>query len=84
MRERSADFYIIEELCLTCRVPEAVAPTLIGFHDDADAGKSHCYLKKQPSNAREVELAVKAVELCCCGAYGYRGTDPAVRRKLGL
>jgi hypothetical protein len=84
MEERSDDFYIIEELCLTCRTPEAVAPTLVGFHDDPDAGKSHCYLRKQPTTAEEVELAIKAVESCCCGAYGYRGFNPEVRRKLGL
>ena len=77
------DFYIIEELCIACGAPEAVAPDLIGFHHDSDPRKSHCYLRKQPSSRDEIERAVKAVQSCCCGAYGYRGSDESIRAELG-
>jgi len=77
------EFHIMEDLCLTCRAPEAVAPDLIGFYDDPDPGKSHCYLKKQPSSPEEFARAVEAVRACCCGAYRYRGSNAVVRRSLG-
>ena len=77
------DFYIIEEECITCRAPESVASDLIGFYDDPDPRKSHCYLKKQPSDPCEISLFVKAAQANCCGTYRYRGSDKSIRKQLG-
>jgi hypothetical protein len=70
-------FYVEHDLCILCGTPEAVAPNLVGMNS------KHCYFKKQPESARELDQAIQAVESCCCGAYRYCGTDPRVIQRLG-
>jgi ferredoxin len=70
-------FYVEADLCIACRSPEAVAPNLVA------ANQHHCYFKKQPQTAEEMEQAIRAVEHCCCGAYRYAGHDPNVMTRLG-
>jgi len=77
-------FYVENDMCITCRAPEAFAPDLIGFHEDpswTDA-TSHCYFKKQPETIAEINRAVKAVWANCCGSFRYAGSDPEVLKKL--
>ena len=69
-------FYVEEDMCILCGAPEAVAPNLVGMNEH------HCYFKKQPTNSTELEQAIEAVNVCCCGAYRYSGEDPHVIRKL--
>lgn len=77
-------FYVETPLCLTCRAPESVAPELIGFYEDpsGQGGKDHCYFKKQPASAAEIERAIMAVNVSCCGAFHYAGADRAVKELL--
>jgi hypothetical protein len=77
-------FYVENDLCITCGVPEAEAPTLIAMYVDPSGTNqnSHCYFKKQPETPDELELAISAVNLGCCGAYRYGGDDPEVIRRL--
>jgi hypothetical protein len=79
-------FYVQKDLCITCRAPESVAPDLIGFYEDPSGTncKSHCYFKKQPETAEELDRAIRAVQVSCCGAYRYAGDDPGVEKKLRL
>ncbi len=69
------DFYVAEGHCITCLLPESEAPDLIGLHSDTEHGGSHCYFKKQPSGASEIHSAIEAVDVSCCGALRYSGTD---------
>jgi hypothetical protein len=80
--EQKSDFYVLGELCLSCRTPEAIAPDLIGFHDGPTPSDRYCYWKKQPSTPAEFERAVQAVHHCCCGAYRYCGGDELISGKL--
>ena len=77
-------FYVRCEECITCRAPEFAAPDLIGFYEDPSGtgAHSHCYFKKQPETAGEIDRAVEAVRANCCGSYGYAGADAAIQRKL--
>jgi hypothetical protein len=77
-------FYVQRDECITCRVPESVAPDLIGFFEDPSGTgrRSHCYFKKQPETVGEIERAVKAVQSNCCGSYRYTGSDSEIREKL--
>ena len=77
-------FYVEKDLCITCRAPEAVAPNLIGFHEDqSDSNvRSHCYFKKQPETMAEVDCAIKAVAANCCGSFRYAGSDRDVMKRL--
>jgi hypothetical protein len=71
-------FYVIKELCLACLAPEAVAPDLIA-HEEPNY---HCYFKKQPATSTELDRAIKAVIVGCCGAVRYAGNDPAILDRL--
>jgi hypothetical protein len=44
--------------------------------------KRHCFFKKQPESPEELEKAIQAVNVCCCGAYRYSGNDPNVISRL--
>jgi hypothetical protein len=79
-------FYVQKGLCITCKAPESVAPDLIGFYADPSGTNrmSHCYFRRQPETAEELDRAIKAVGVSCCGAYRYAGVDPAVKEKLRL
>ncbi len=72
------DFYVEEGLCLTCTAPEHVAPDLMGHCDDS----YHCYFKKQPSTPEETTIAIRAVQVGCCGAVRYGGSDPNIISQL--
>ncbi len=77
-------FYVVCDECITCRAPESVAPDLIGFYEDhSEAGRSsHCYFKKQPASPGELDRAVKAIRVNCCGTYRYAGTDGSIKKLL--
>ena len=64
-------FYVEKDLCLICGTPESEAPDLIGFHEDPSGihRESHCYFKKQPETPEELDRAIAAMRLACCGAY---------------
>jgi hypothetical protein len=48
-------------------------------HDEPDY---HCYFKNQPETPDELERAIRAVGVSCCGAVRYGGKDPEVLKKL--
>jgi hypothetical protein len=75
------DFYVINDECITCGAPHAVAPALIGWATD---GSSHCIWKKQPETPDEMEQAFNAFGASCVGCYRYAGSDPAVMERIGL
>ena len=72
-------FYVEDGGCIACGAPEAEAPELMGWTDDPG---HHCYFKKQPANAEEVDHAIRALEVSCCGALRYGGDDPAIIARL--
>ena len=77
-RNTPGDFYVADGECISCRAPEHAAPQLMDFDETA----RHCYFKKQPSNPDELEQAVTAVWVSCCGAVQYSGADPAIQRLI--
>lgn len=77
-------FYVEAGMCIICCIPAGEAPDLIGFHEgpSENYGRSHCYFRKQPQTSEEIEQAISAVRLACCGAYHYGGNDPSIIRRL--
>jgi hypothetical protein len=73
-------------MCITCGAPRSVAPDLIELYEDPTGTgyESHCYFKKQPETADELDRAITAMGYSCCGAYRYAGSDPDTIRKLSL
>ena len=71
-------FYVANGECITCMAPEHAAPELMGFDEEA----RHCYFKRQSSTPDELERAVRAVWVSCCGAVQYSGDDANIRRLI--
>lgn len=72
-------FYSVNGLCLCCMAPEDSAPQLMGF----DQEKMHCYFKRQPETAAEVERAMTALLASQIEGLRYVGNDPLILEKLG-
>ncbi|MEW6209429.1 MAG: hypothetical protein AB1631_13750 [Acidobacteriota bacterium] len=80
----SGPFYVEKDMCIICCAPESVAPDLMGFHTDPSGmhEQSHCCFKKQPSTPDELERAIQAISVSCCGALRYEGRDPEILERL--
>lgn len=74
----SGDFYVADEQCIACEAPEHEAPDLMTHQP----GSAHCYFYRQPGTAEELDRAIMAVAVGCCGAVRYGGTDPSVIDRL--
>jgi hypothetical protein len=72
------DFYVAKGECITCGAPEAEAPTLMSFDEEANS----CYFKRQPATLEELNQAIRAVWVSCCRAVRYRGSDLYVQREI--
>jgi hypothetical protein len=78
-RNSRGDFYVVRDQCVTCLMPATEAPDLMGFDEESDSG---CYFKRQPANAIELDQAVYAIQVACCGALRYGGSSSSVIQKL--
>ena len=76
------DFYVVNNECISCGAPHAVAPDLIGWAEGTEY--EHCIWKKQPETPQEMEQALAAFEASEVGCYRYAGCDPTVMKRIGL
>ncbi len=74
-------FYVEDEGCAACQVPELKAPDLM-THDETDAGRYHCYFRRQPSTPEELTRAMWACRVSCADQVRYAGDDPEVLKRL--
>jgi hypothetical protein len=74
------DFYVQQGRCLSCGVPQAVAPTLVGWRDTQNS--TDCYWIRQPQTPDELEQAIKVIHEQEVDCHRYAGTDPSVIRRL--
>jgi hypothetical protein len=70
-------FYVESDCCTSCGVPDVTAPELFG-----DDGKLGCFVKKQPSNATELDRMLLTMITAELGCIRYAGTEPEIRRRL--
>ena len=73
------DFYVEEECCITCGVPQSIAPELVGW---TDAELPSCYWIRQPETAEEVEKAIKIIHDQELGCHRYAGDDAEILKRL--
>jgi len=71
-------FAVLKDHCITCGAPEAEAPDLMAHDDEANS----CYFRRQPMTSDETDRAIRAVQVSCCKAVVYRGTDPEIVRRI--
>lgn len=74
------DFYVENHCCLSCGVPQAVAPDLIGWSDE---GMTHCYWKKQPETPQEMRQAFAIFDGQELGCHRYAGADAEIQARVG-
>jgi hypothetical protein len=60
-----------------CHAPEDAAPELIQH-----AEEGHCFFARQPLTPDEIDAAVLAIGVSCCGAVRYGGNDPQILTRL--
>lgn len=73
------DFYVQNDVCLSCGAPEAQASDLIE-HSKLEYG--HCYFKKQPQTEDEIERAINAIAVSCISGLRYGGKDEKILKRL--
>jgi hypothetical protein len=73
------DFYVEETCCMSCGVPQAVAPDLVGWTNE---NLQQCYWVKQPQTANELDRAIQIIHAQEIGCHRYSGSDPAILRRL--
>src|SRR5262245_53212353 len=80
METLKQDFYVQQGCCVSCGVPQTVAPTLVGWREVP--GLTECYWIRQPRTSDELEQAIRIIHEQELGCHRYAGTDPKVVRRL--
>jgi len=75
------DFYVEEGCCIMCTVPFGEAPELFGVAQDPK-GDPHCYVKRQPASAVELDQMVNAIQYAETQCIRYRGTEKRIQLRL--
>lgn len=75
-------FYVENECCMTCGIPIEVAPDLFSWDEEKGESDNHCFLRRQPASAAEVELVIEAMQRVEAECIRYRGDDAALRKRL--
>lgn len=73
----NGDFFVEYDMCLACDAPYSEAPELMAYDENM-----HCYFKRQPETAEELEHAINAVWVSCIEAVRYEGNDPKILQKI--
>ena len=73
------DFYVQDQVCISCGAPGAEAPDLIE-HSKHEYG--HCYFKKQPQTQGEIVRAISAIAVSCISGLRYGGKDEKILKRL--
>jgi hypothetical protein len=73
------DFYVQATCCMSCGVPQGIAPDLVGWTNEK---LTQCYWLKQPKTPDELDRAIKIIHTQELGCHRYSGKDPAILRRL--
>lgn len=71
-------FYVENGCCITCGVPFEVAPDMFDWAE----GDSHCFVKRQPCNPKQLDRMLHAMWSSEVECIRYRGADPTVARRI--
>jgi len=72
-------FYVQDTCCMSCGVPQAIAPDLVGWTNE---NLTQCQWLKQPQTADELDRAIKIIHTQELGCHRYSGKDPAILQRL--
>jgi len=72
------DFYVEDNCCTFCGVPQSIAPTLFNRLDEKgtlSSPISSCYVKKQPADKEEIQQMIEVIATQDLGCIRYCGND---------
>lgn len=75
-RNAPGDFYVEDGCCISCGMPFQSASALFEYDD------GHCYVKRQPASAEEVDAMVDAIGLADVGCIRYKGNQRVIQIRL--
>jgi hypothetical protein len=78
----SGDFYVEDGCCLSCGVPQTVAPDLVGWVNNEKMVQ--CFWKKQPETHEEIQQAFAIFDGQEAGCHRYAGRDPEIQMRIGI
>ena len=73
-------FYVDPQCCISCGVPQAVAPDLVGWTSDETP---QCFWKKQPQTEDNLRQAFAIFDGQEVGCHRYAGLDPDIQARVG-
>ena len=76
-KNAAGDFYTTGE-CLSCGIPEHLAPECLAPLDDPDNKLGETYFLRQPTTPGEFRKVCAAAKSCCVDAIRYGGADAAI------
>jgi ferredoxin len=75
-------FYVEAECCLTCGIPQQIAPEIFAWHNEGDSG--HCYVQRQPQTSEEFDKVIEVMQHADLDCIYYGGSDRAELDRLSL
>lgn len=73
------EFYVEDQCCTLCGVPQKIAPELFSVIDDAS---DHCYVRRQPTNEDELARMLKTISDAELQCIRYAGTERSIQVRL--
>ena len=73
------EFYVEDQCCTLCGVPQVTAPELFSAIDDA---ADHCYVKRQPANEAELARMLRTISGAELRCIRYAGTEGSIQARL--
>ena len=71
------DFYVEDGCCLSCSMPTTEAPDLFAY-----AAVGHCFVRRQPSSAKEMHQMIQAFAVQDVACIRYKGKNRVVQIRL--
>lgn len=72
------DFYVEEDCCLRCDLPQSIAPELFASFDELEL----CFVKKQPRTTEELDRMIEVMTAQTAGCVRYRGRDEVTIQRI--
>ena len=73
------DFYVENECCVLCGVPQEIAPDLFS---PLDEDGEHCFVRAQPETPDQVQRIIEVIQAAEYRCIRYAGKDVEIRKRI--
>ncbi|QEE31002.1 hypothetical protein FTW19_25160 [Terriglobus albidus] len=78
-RSVPGDFYVIQNECMGCGIPQKIAPELVNW---VESSPQHCGWVRQPASKKDLKRAIEILKQQDFGCHRYAGMDPRVLQSV--